>query len=153
MYFHVLLESSALSSLWHKISKKDASEYLKLVWVPWKRNIFWQCKPDGGHQIYFTQLSRKSAVYNNLIVLTLWTEMKHAVDIRDCKFFSLVILTFSVYLYRSWFIPSLTLYVIPFKRLKSRLIFFSFMHSSATQPSDKKLVFDTSTVFRGISIL
>lgn len=36
MHFHILLDSSDLSRLWHKeISKKDANGYLK-----WKRNIF-----------------------------------------------------------------------------------------------------------------
>lgn len=94
---HIIGQFSSFQSVRQEISKMDANEYQKLVWVPWKINFFCQYKLDRGHQIYFTQLSRKSTVYNNLTLLPLWTAIKHALGIRDCKFFSLVSCILSVY--------------------------------------------------------
>lgn len=95
---HIIRQFSSFQSVRQGDFQEGCQWYLKLVWVPWKRSIFWRCKLDRGHQIHFIQLSRKSAVYNNLTLLPVWTEIKHALGIRDCKFFSLVSCILSVYI-------------------------------------------------------
>lgn len=62
-----------------------------------KGAFIWQDKLDGGQQIYSTSLTRKPRVCSNLVLLAVWTELKHPLEIRDLKFSSPIILIFFVY--------------------------------------------------------